>query len=69
MAQIELTRVVGVAPSRASFGITKSDAMNHTVGRLTVFVSARDLLERISDQTYTEEDLFPVETETETETD
>lgn len=43
--------------------------MNHTVGRLTVFVSARDLLERISDQTYTEEDLFPVETETETETD
>lgn len=41
----------------------------YTVGRLAVYVSARDLLERISDQTYTEEDLFPDETETEIETE
>ena len=33
----------------------------YTAGRLAVFVSARCLLERISDQTYTEEDLFPIE--------
>jgi hypothetical protein len=39
----------------------------YTVGRLAVYVSARDLLERISDQTYTEEDLFPDETEAEAE--
>ena len=41
----------------------------YTVGRLIVFVSARDLLERISDQTYTEEDLLPAEDEAENEND
>jgi len=41
----------------------------YTVGRLIVFVSARDLLERISDQTYTEEDLLPAEDETKNEND
>ena len=53
----------GIVNSKIHFiyALLSLGVLVYTAGRLIVFVSARCLLERISDQTYTEEDLFPAD--------